>query len=95
MIDHHGVFDFGGSLFVWTSIAADSEGGAELEAYRLTEPSKFPGGEANDRLGWLHGSPIEHDGRRWILTGPPAIFEADPIPPKQSPLTIAKRQAVP
>lgn len=78
---HGEPFEFGGYRFVCTSIAADQSGETELEAYHLVEPLKFRGGEAGAKNGWLHGEPVVHGGRTWILQGPPAIFVAEPRRP--------------
>jgi hypothetical protein len=78
----HGTpFDFGGNIYVFTSIAVDAEGGTEMEAYRLVKPDKFGGGEPSEKNGWRHGEKIIFEGRQFLLQGPPAIFEAEPVRP--------------
>lgn len=73
-------FEWGNSLFAFTTIAIDSTGAAELEAYRLVDPKHFSGGEPDDRNGFLHGEKVTIDGRTFCLQGPPSVFEADPVP---------------
>jgi hypothetical protein len=65
----------------------------ELEAYRLTPESMFTdpvtsysakvsrdSGDAarNDPQGFYHGMAVEHGGMRYVLSGPPSLFIADP-----------------
>ena len=84
---HGEPFYFGDQLFAYTSIAVDSEGGAELEAYHLVPPQHFRGGEANEKNGWLHGERITYNGETMYLQGPPSLFVSDPAPtrPLQTP----------
>ncbi len=79
-IIHGEPFYFGDHLFAYTSIAVDSEGGAELEAYHLVPPQRFGGGEANENNGWLHGERITYKGQTLCLQGPPPVFVAHPAP---------------
>lgn len=76
MIYHGDPFEFSGMLWICTSIAVDSRGGAEIEAYRIVPPERFRGGDAGEKNGFYHGEQIIHDGRSFCLEGPPGIFEA-------------------
>jgi hypothetical protein len=76
-------FDWGGKLFAFTQMSASSDGSTILEAYRMVEASKFAGGDASEKLGWRHGTPVDWANQRFILSGPVSIFEADPVPPRR------------
>jgi hypothetical protein len=49
-----------------------------MEAYRLVPVAQFRGGAPSETLGWLHGERVEHEGRTFMLQGPPAIFISEP-----------------
>jgi hypothetical protein len=86
-------FRHGSHLWACVSIRGGGHCGPELEAYRLMPETMFAepittynakvradGGDAarNDSKGFYHGMAVMHGGMRYVLTGPPSLFLADP-----------------
>jgi hypothetical protein len=80
VIEIHGTVIWKDTVYAITSIAASADGSTELEAYRLVDQARFPGGEASQKNGWLHGQIVQHECKEYRLAGPPSVFKSPERP---------------